>query len=104
MAPLMHTNHQSAKYRGHGLLLLRTLALTAALTLGALAALPAAEAEAQGKSKKQKSYDFEDDVIETQFLRPDVATTEGVKKDKRRSLIRIRKDFFAELIRSAEDL
>lgn len=100
MAPLMHTNHRGAKLRGPSLL--RAVALTAALTLGALAALPAAEA--QGKSKKQKSYDFEDDVIETQFLRPDVATTEGVKKDKRRSLIRIRKDFFAELIRSAEDL
>lgn len=104
MAPLMHTNHQSQKHRSLGLTLVRAVALTAALTLGALAALPAAEAEAQGKSKKQKSYDFEDDVIETQFLRPDVATTEGVKKDKRRSLIRIRKDFFAELIRSAEDL
>lgn len=84
--------------------LARCLSLAALLAVGALVALPPVEAEAQGKSRKQKSYDFEDDVIETQFLRPDVATTEGVKKDKRRSLIRIRKDFFAELIRSAEDL
>lgn len=85
----------------------RQLCLIAAIALGAVATTSAfapVEASAQARGRKQKSYDFEDDVIETQFLRPDVATTEGVKKDKRRSLIRIRKDFFAELIRSAEDL
>ncbi len=91
------------------------LFLTATVTVLAFAAtaLPT-EALAQGKDKpaaagagakkKSKEYSFEDDVIETSYLRPDTANVEGINKNKRASLIRIRTNFFAELIRSAEDL
>lgn len=76
------------------------------LALGAVLASQAAPAMAddKGKKKKEKTYNFEDDVIETQYLRPDTAVTDGLKNNKRASLIRIRTNFFAELIRSAEDL
>ncbi len=86
-----------------------SVAVVAMLALGgfvaaSVAAPVPASAQAKGKKSKQNSYDFEDDVIETQYLRPDTGTVQAINKDKRRSLIRIRKDFFAELIRSAEDL
>jgi hypothetical protein len=76
------------------------------LALGAVLAAQAtpAMADDKGKKKKEKTYNFEDDVIETQYLRPDTAVTDGLKNNKRASLIRIRTNFFAELIRSAEDL
>lgn len=60
--------------------------------------------KAGAKKGKSKEYSFEDDVIETQYLRPDTANVEGISKNKRASLIRIRMNFFAELVRSAEDL
>jgi len=88
---------------------LRAAGLTAAIAVVGLAAPPIAVAQDKGKpaaAKKGKSreYSFEDDVIETQYLRPDTANVEGINKNKRASLIRIRTNFFAELIRSAEDL
>ncbi len=88
-------------------------ALAAALVLAPTAVLSAvapATGWAQDKGKpaakkgKSKEYSFEDDVIETQYLRPDTANVEGLNKNKRASLIRIRLNFFAELVRSAEDL
>lgn len=90
-------------------LLGRWLALSLLVASAGTWALDAAPAHAQdkgGKAKKGKSkeYSFEDDVIETQYLRPDTANVEGINKNKRVSLIRIRMNFFAELIRSAEDL
>jgi len=76
------------------------------LALGTMLASQAAPAMAddKGKKKEEKTYNFEDDGIETQYLRPDTAVTDGLKNNKRASLIRIRTNFFAELIRSAEDL
>lgn len=94
--------------RGAGAALIATalaLAPTAVLSLAA-----PSEGLAQDKGKpaakkgKSKEYSFEDDVIETQYLRPDTANVEGISKNKRASLIRIRMNFFAELVRSAEDL
>lgn len=87
--------------------------LTTALALAPTALISAAapaDGWAQDKGKpaakkgKSKEYSFEDDVIETQYLRPDTANIEGLNKNKRASLIRIRLNFFAELVRSAEDL
>lgn len=82
-----------------------------ALVAVAMALGGTADAFAQGKDKpaaggkkKSKEYSFEDDVIETQYLRPDTANVEGINKKGRDSLIQIRRNFFAELIRSAEDL
>jgi hypothetical protein len=82
------------------------LVLLLGLVASASSATPAVAQEKGKPAKKGKSkeYSFEDDVIETQYLRPDTANVEGINKNKRNSLIRIRMNFFAELIRSAEDL
>ncbi len=79
------------------------LVAVALLALSAFAA--GADAQQPGRKKdKSRTVSFEDDVIETTLLRPDVATTESINTKRRKSLIRIRTSFFAEIIRSAEDL
>lgn len=73
--------------------------------LGAMLAMPAV-AQEKGKKKgdKSRTVSFEDDMIEAQYLRPDTEAIQGLSNRTRNSLIRIRKDFFAEIIRSAEDI
>jgi hypothetical protein len=78
------------------------LALFAALSILALQA-PAASAQPKDKAKV-KSYDFTGDDIDGDLVKPD-----GVQVDTRvfashTSLIRIRKDFIKEILKSAEDL
>lgn len=88
--------------------LLRVAALLAAVwTLGSALAPQAADAQEKGakkKGEKSRTVSFEDDLIEAQYLRPDTEAIQGLSNRTRTSLIRIRKDFFAEIIRSAEDL
>ena len=92
------TRHYANRECSNSLRLLAVLGALAAL------ALPLA-AEAQGKKRdKGRTISFEDDVIETTYLRPEGTVVEGINKNKRRSLIKIRLDFFAEIKRSAEDL
>ena len=55
-------------------------------------------------SRKTRTLSFEDDVVETTYLRPESSVVETLNKKKRSSLIRIRMDFFAEIIRSARNL
>jgi len=69
-------------------------------------ALPATvDAQNKGKKgKKVKTYDFTGDNIDGDLVKPD-----GVQIDTRTfashtSLIRIRKDFIKEILKSAEDL
>ena len=80
-------------------------ALAAMLLL--LFAVPAS-AQDKGKGKKpgdkSRTVSFEDDNIEAQYLKPDTEAIQGLSNRTRVSLIRIRKDFFAEIIRSAEDI
>lgn len=83
---------------------LAKLALGAALAATiALAAAPQ-DAEAKGRRRKTRTVTFEDDQVEASFLRPEGSTTTSLSKKKRSSLIRVRMDFFAEIIRSARDL
>lgn len=83
--------------------LIRALALLAAAALLAVTLLPAA-ASAADRKKKGRTLSFEEDVVETTYLRPEGTVIEGINKKKRQSLIRIRIDFFAEIVRSAQDL
>jgi len=79
------------------------LVALALLAVSAFAAVADAQQPVR-KKDKSRTVSFEDDVIETTLLRPDVATTESINTKRRKSLIRIRTSFFAEIIRSAEDL
>ncbi len=56
------------------------------------------------KAPKVKSYDFSGDTIEGDLQRPDNTLVDAGGVMQFSSLIRIRKDFIAEIIKAAEDL
>jgi hypothetical protein len=53
---------------------------------------------------KVKTYDFSGDTIEGDLIRPEGTTVDARDFAKHASLIKIRKDFIQEIIKSAEDL
>ena len=53
---------------------------------------------------KVKTYDFSGDTIEGDLVKPEGSTVDARDFAKHSSLIRIRKDFIPEIIKSAEDL
>ena len=66
-------------------------------------------AYAQGKGAapaqgKVKVYDFSGDTIEGDLIKPEGSTVDARDFAKHSSLIKIRKDFIPEIIKSAEDL
>ena len=67
----------------------------------------ASTAYAQKKGEaapKVKTYDFSGDTIEGDLVKPEGSTVDARDFAKHSSLIRIRKDFMPEIIKSAEDL
>lgn len=78
--------------------LLVTMVAAAILTAGVSPLL------AQGKKKGETVYDFDGDVIETEYMKPDQMTIEAISKRKDQGFIKIRMDFVREIVRSAEDL
>ena len=83
---------------------LAKLVLSGALAAAVVFAVAPQDAEAKRRRKKTRTVTFEDDQVEASFLRPEGSTTTSLSKKKRSSLIRVRMDFFAEIIRSARDL
>ena len=53
---------------------------------------------------KVKDYDFSGDTIEGDLIKPEGSTVDARDFAKHSSLIRIRKEFIAEILKSAEDL
>lgn len=64
-------------------------------TAGAPAAAPAAGATA---------YDFEDDLVQGDLVRPDGELLSVRRRGNRASLIQIREHFIPEMLKSVEDL
>jgi len=52
----------------------------------------------------ERVLDFEGDVIETSFLKPDATLIEGELRKSTNSLLKERKDFIPEVVKSAENL
>jgi hypothetical protein len=87
-----------------------TLSLLAAASLAGAAA----PALAQNKQpagggdnvtyKSKTVYDFDDDVVEGDLVRPDGEFVDSRKAAKHSSLIKIRADFIPEMLKSAEDI
>ena len=73
--------------------------LTAACLL-----LAAASAMAQDKRKDVREFNFDEDVLTVEFLKPDLEFVGLVKQEQMASLIEIRKNFVDEIVKSAEDL
>ena len=57
-----------------------------------------------GAAAKVKVYDFSGDEIEGDLVKPEGMTVDARNFATHSSLIRIRKDFIPEIIKSAEDL
>lgn len=80
------------------------------MAFGFAVLLPAGDLGAQtpkAKAKteeKVKEMDFEGDVVEAQFLRPDQGVAEALVRRTGSSLIQVRTDFVDEILKSAEDL
>lgn len=77
----------------------------AAATILALAAVPAlAQPKDKEPKAKVKVYDFSGDTIEGDLIKPEGTQVDARDFAKHSSLIRIRQDFIAEILKSAEDL
>lgn len=76
-----------------------SLVLSASLAQADSKKPPAAEA-----AGKVKVYDFSGDTIDGDRIRPEGSSVDARDFAKHSSLIRIRKDFIPEIIKSAEDL
>lgn len=58
----------------------------------------------KGGSGKVKVYDFDGDTIDGDLVKPEGSTVDARDFGNHASLIRIRKNFIPEIIKSAEDL
>lgn len=82
-------------------------AVFASIVATLLIGLSVSTAHAQGenaKSDKVKTYDFSGDTIDGDLLKPDGEVVDTRTFASHTSLIRIRKDFIKEILKSAEDL
>lgn len=58
----------------------------------------------RGENADDRVLDFEGDVIETSFLKPDATLIEGELRKATNSLLKERQDFIPEVVKSAENL
>lgn len=83
------------------------IASLAALLLISMAGVALAQDDKGGGDKgtgKVKVYDFDGDTIDGDLVKPEGSTVDARDFGNHASLIRIRKDFIPEIIKSAEDL
>lgn len=79
------------------------LTLLSLVMLTSIAAADDKKAPA-GDKGKVKVYDFSGDTIDGDRIRPEGSSVDARDFAKHSSLIRIRKDFIPEILKSAEDL
>lgn len=75
------------------------------VTVGLLWPLPvlAQQGPAPEESKEQV-FNFEEDEISTDYLKPNTMVIEGMRRGRSSSLISVRLDFVDEIVKSAEDI
>ena len=78
--------------------------LTAVALIGLLFGATVAAAQTPPPDSSDRVLDFEGDVIETSFLKPDASLIEGELRKEGTSLLKVRKDFIPELVKSAVDI
>ncbi len=76
--------------------------MTPAFAQKAPAGKPAAGGDVTYKQKTV--YDFDDDVVEGDLVRPDGEFVDSRRAAKHSSLIKIRENFIPEMLKSAEDI
>ena len=83
---------------------MKRIALAATVVLGLSTLAVPAMAQQKKDEKKVKTYDFSGDEIDGELVKPDGDFLDTRKFASHTSLIRIRKDFIKEIVKSAEDL
>jgi hypothetical protein len=78
--------------------------LVAMIVVAGSSAQALADDKKGGDASKVKVYDFSGDTIEGDLIKPEGTTVDARDFAKHSSLIRIRKDFIPEIIKSAEDI
>jgi predicted secreted Zn-dependent protease len=85
--------------------MMRAVLASIVATLALSLAVPVDTAQAQKKADdKVKTYDFSGDTIDGDLIKPDGEIVDTRSFANHTSLIRIRKDFIKEILKSAEDL
>lgn len=88
----------------------KVIGLLAGMTLLTASGAVFAQAKAAGggndnvQYKSKTVYDFDDDLVEGDLVRPDGEFVDTRKGAKHSSLIKIRENFIPEMIKSAEDI
>jgi hypothetical protein len=72
--------------------------------LMAAASLSVSVAQAQAIPGSETTYDFEDDLVTGDLVRPDGEQLIVRRRGRRASLIQIREHFIPEMLKSVEDL
>jgi len=80
------------------------LGFALAPSLASAQAKAAAPAPAAGGEAGPTSYDFEDDLVQGDLVRPDGELLSVRRRGNRASLIQIREHFIPEMLKSVEDL
>ena len=75
--------------------------LSAAFLFGGLTLVSVAPAQAQDETT---TYDFEDDLVSGDLVRPDGELLSVRRRGRRASLIRVREHFIPEMLKSVENL
>ena len=81
--------------------------ISQALVFAALMAVPAiwsTAVQAQAAPAPETTYDFEDDLVTGDLVRPDGEQLIVRRRGRRASLIQIREHFIPEMLKSVEDL
>ena len=60
--------------------------------------------DSEGRALPERTYDFADDIVEGELVRPDGELIEGQRHRDGSSLITIREHFIDKMIESVEDL
>ena len=80
------------------------LGLAALAVSGSALAQDEGGAPAGGKGSGTTNYDFEDDLVTGDLVRPDGELLSVRRRGNRASLIQIREHFIPEMLKSVEDL
>ena len=83
---------------------LMALVFGATLLAGPGALLAQAPPSGDTQYQSKTVYDFDDDTVEGDLVRPDGEFVDTRKGAKHSSLIKIRENFIPEMIKSAEDI
>jgi hypothetical protein len=82
----------------------RTLLKIVVVSLLSVALVGVAAAQDNVTYKKETKYDFDDDMVEGDLVKPDGEMVGSTGKAKHSSLIKIRQNFIPEMLKSAEDI